>query len=176
MNPEGKSCCSYHAISTALNSVFAHLENKNSFITKLFVDFSPVFNSISAMKLMGKLNTLSLSITLCNWIMDFLTNRPQTVWIGSHTSSMCSTPETPKAALSPRLFTPCNHDCTPRHPENSTRKYADNTTIISLGSIPGWGRTFLCGVCMFSPCLRGFPPAIKTCMSGTSGKFAPMWR
>ncbi|KAF7655381.1 hypothetical protein LDENG_00056990, partial [Lucifuga dentata] len=24
-----------------------------------------------------------------------------------------------------------------------------------LGSIPG--RAFLCGVCMFSPCLRGFP-------------------
>ncbi|KAF7660314.1 hypothetical protein LDENG_00284530 [Lucifuga dentata] len=27
-----------------------------------------------------------------------------------------------------------------------------------LSSIPGWGRAFLCGVCMFSPCLRGFPP------------------
>ncbi len=26
-----------------------------------------------------------------------------------------------------------------------------------LGSKPGWGRTSLCGVCMFSPCLRGFP-------------------
>ncbi|KAF7651003.1 hypothetical protein LDENG_00117480 [Lucifuga dentata] len=27
-----------------------------------------------------------------------------------------------------------------------------------LGSIPGRGRAFLCGVCMFFPCLRGFPP------------------
>merc|ERR1712168_1587011 len=29
-----------------------------------------------------------------------------------------------------------------------------------LGSIPSWGKAwaFLCGVCMFSPCLRGFPP------------------
>ncbi len=26
-----------------------------------------------------------------------------------------------------------------------------------LGSVPTQGRTFLCGVCMFSPCLRGFP-------------------
>ena len=27
-----------------------------------------------------------------------------------------------------------------------------------LGSIPGPGGTFLCGVCMFSPCLRRFSP------------------
>ncbi|KAF7648941.1 hypothetical protein LDENG_00149760, partial [Lucifuga dentata] len=26
-----------------------------------------------------------------------------------------------------------------------------------LGSTPGWGRAFLCGVCMFSLCLCGFP-------------------
>merc|ERR1712212_763341 len=39
------------------------------------------------------------------------------------------------------------------------------------GSNPGRSRSFLCGVCMFSPCLRGFPPGtpvsptiIKTCM------------
>ena len=42
-----------------------------------------------------------------------------------------------------------------------------------LGSNPGRSRSFLCGVCMFSPCLRGFPPGtpvspttIKTCMLG----------
>ncbi len=27
-----------------------------------------------------------------------------------------------------------------------------------LGLIPGWSRTFLCGVCMFSSCLHGFSP------------------
>ncbi len=27
-----------------------------------------------------------------------------------------------------------------------------------LGLLPGWGRTSLCGVCMFSTSLRGFPP------------------
>ncbi len=30
-----------------------------------------------------------------------------------------------------------------------------------LGLIPSWGRALLCGVCMFSPCLRGFPPPSK---------------
>ncbi len=37
-----------------------------------------------------------------------------------------------------------------------------------LGSIPGWGKIFLCGFCMFLPCLNGFPPTMKTCMLGWS--------
>ena len=43
--------------------------------------------------------------------------------------------------------------------------------IMCLFSTPGW--FFLCGVCMFSPCLRGFSPGTpasshrpKTCMLG----------
>ena len=35
----------------------------------------------------GKLNTSCFSTTLCNWILDFLTNRPHRVQIGGHTSS-----------------------------------------------------------------------------------------
>ena len=43
-----------------------------------------------------------------------------------------------------------------------------------LGSSPGFGTgAFLCGVCMFSPCSRGFPPGTpvsshspKTCTEG----------
>ncbi len=53
-------------------------------ITVLYVHFSSAFN----IGLIGKRNTLSLSITLCQWILDFLTNRTQTVQIGSHTSFM----------------------------------------------------------------------------------------
>jgi len=39
------------------------------------------------MKLTGKHSSLGLSTTHCNWILDFLTHRPQTVRIGGHTSS-----------------------------------------------------------------------------------------
>ncbi len=42
-----------------------------------FVDFSSAFNTISPMKLIGKLQSLGLNTTLCNWILDFLINRPQ---------------------------------------------------------------------------------------------------
>ena len=64
-----------------------HLENKNSHIRILFVDFSSAFNTISPMNLTGKRITLGFTTALCNWILDFLTSRPQRVWTGSHTSS-----------------------------------------------------------------------------------------
>ena len=55
------------------------------------------------LKLIGKLNTLGLSTTLSNWILDFLRSRPQTAGPGSHTSSKS---ETPRAVCS----TPsCSH-------------------------------------------------------------------
>ncbi|XP_042359920.1 interleukin 17a/f3 [Plectropomus leopardus] len=57
-----------------LHSVFTHLENKNSYIRMLF----------------GKRNTLGFGTTLCNWILDLLTYRPQGIWTGSHTSSTLS--------------------------------------------------------------------------------------
>ncbi len=38
----------------------------------------------------------------------------------------------------------------------------------ALGSIPGWGRAFLCGFCMFFPCWRGFPPVSPSCTLGVS--------
>lgn len=45
------------AISTALHSVFTHLKKNNAYTRMLFVDFSSVFNTISALKLIGKLHT-----------------------------------------------------------------------------------------------------------------------
>ncbi len=50
-----------------------------------------------------------------------------------------------------------------------------------LGSIPGQGSAFLCGVCMFSPCLRGFSvgalvsPIVKTCAVGVSPLSSRIW-
>ena len=61
--------------ATALHPIFTHLENMNSCIRMLFVDFSSAFNTISPMKLFGKLNTLGFSTTLCTWTLDFLAGR-----------------------------------------------------------------------------------------------------
>lgn len=53
----------------------------------LFVDFSSAFNIIIPHKLVQKLSDLGLHSSLFSWILDFLSNRPQSVKIGGHTSS-----------------------------------------------------------------------------------------
>lgn len=52
-----------------------------------FVDFCAACNTISAIKLVGQRNNLGSSTSLCNPIHDFLTDTPQTILIGHHTSS-----------------------------------------------------------------------------------------
>lgn len=53
----------------------------------LYIDFSSAFNTIIPQHLIGKLSLLGLNTSLCNWILDFLTERPQAVRIGNYTSS-----------------------------------------------------------------------------------------
>ncbi len=75
------------AISTTLNLALTHLENKDSYVRMLFIDFSSAFNTIIPQQLINKLNLLGLNNSLCNWILDFLTGRPQSVRVGHNTSS-----------------------------------------------------------------------------------------
>ena len=45
----------------------------------LFIDNSSAFNTIVPSKLIVKLEVLGLNTALCNWVLDFLTSRPQGV-------------------------------------------------------------------------------------------------
>ncbi|XP_037390419.1 GTPase IMAP family member 1-like [Pygocentrus nattereri] len=65
------------AISTALHTALTHLDCQNSYVRMLFIDFSSAFNTVIPSMLISKLNHLGISTSLCNWILDFLTNRPQ---------------------------------------------------------------------------------------------------
>ncbi len=67
------------AVCTVLHSVLTHLNNNNTYVRMLFVDFSSAFNIVIPSKLTTKLGDLGVNTSLCNWIMDFLTNRPQHV-------------------------------------------------------------------------------------------------
>ncbi len=49
------------------------------FSVLLFIDYSSAFNTIVPSKLAVKLSDLGLNTTLCDWIQDFLTGRPQVV-------------------------------------------------------------------------------------------------
>ncbi len=75
------------AISTTLHLALTHLEQKDSYVRMLFIDFSSAFNTIISQQLIHKLNLLGLNTSLCNWILDFLTARPQSVRVSRNTSS-----------------------------------------------------------------------------------------
>lgn len=68
------------SISSGLHSALIHLDNKNSCVRMLFVEFNIVkFNIVIPSNLVTKLSNLYISTSLCNWTVDFLTN--------NHTSS-----------------------------------------------------------------------------------------
>ncbi|KAI4889320.1 hypothetical protein NFI96_006060 [Prochilodus magdalenae] len=75
------------AVSMALHTALTHLEQPNTYVRMLFVDFSSAFNTIIPHKLVSKLGSLGLDSSICSWVLGFLTDRPQCVRIGNHTSS-----------------------------------------------------------------------------------------
>ena len=83
----------------------------------LFIDFSSAFNTIIPSKLITKLSELGINTSLCNWILDFLTNRPQSVRLDNHTSSTITlnTGVPQGCVLSPFLHSLFTYDCTPVH-------------------------------------------------------------
>ncbi len=76
------------AISLVLHSSLTHIDSKNgNYARLLFIDYSSAFNTIVPIKLVVKLTDLSLNSSLCDWIQDFLTGRPQVVKVGQFTSN-----------------------------------------------------------------------------------------
>jgi len=68
------------AISHVLHSSLTHIDRNNgNYARVLFIDYSSAFNTIVPIKLAVKLTDLGLNSSLCDWIKDFLTGRPQVV-------------------------------------------------------------------------------------------------
>ena len=100
----------------------------------LFIDYSSAFNTIVPSKLITKLRILGRKPSLCNWILYFLTGRPQVVRVGSNTSFtlILNTGAPQRCVLSPLLYSLFTHDCVALHASNSIIKFAENTTAIGL--------------------------------------------
>ncbi len=122
------------AIANALHPALTHLDKTDTYVRLLFIDFSSAFNTIIPQQLIHKLVQLGLNTSLCNWLLDFLTGRPQAVRVGSNTSSTITlnTGAPQGCVLSPLLFTLLTHDCTPSHNSNLFIKFADDTTVVGL--------------------------------------------
>ncbi|KAK3537588.1 hypothetical protein QTP70_016402 [Hemibagrus guttatus] len=80
--------CLNRSITTTLHLSLTHLDNKDTYVQMLFLDFSSAFNTIIPQHLIDKLSLLGLNTSLCNWILDFLIGRPQSVRIGNSFSSI----------------------------------------------------------------------------------------
>ncbi|GAA6109013.1 uncharacterized protein LOC113663549 isoform X1, partial [Tachysurus ichikawai] len=122
------------AIATALHLALTHLDNKDTYVRMLFIDFSSAFNTIIPQHLIGKLSLLGLNTSLCNWILDFLTGRPQSVRIGNSISNTTTlnTGAPQGCVLSPLLFTLLTHDCAAMHRSIHIIKFADDMTVVGL--------------------------------------------
>ncbi|XP_049573464.1 ribonuclease P protein subunit p29 isoform X1 [Syngnathus scovelli] len=122
------------AICSSLHSALSHLDSRDSYVRLLFVDFSSTFNTIVPQKLICKLDKLGLSTSLCNWLLDFLCQRPQVVRVGDKFSASItlSTGAPQGCVLSPLLFTLLTHDCTAIYSDNRIVKFADDTTMVGL--------------------------------------------
>ncbi len=123
------------AISQVLHLSLTHIDSKNgNYVRLLFIDYSSAFNTIVPTKLAVKLSDLGITSSLCDWIQDFLTGRPQMVKVGQFTSnSITLNIGAPQGCvLSPLLYSLYTHDCVSSHSSTSIVKFADDTVVLGL--------------------------------------------
>ena len=123
------------AIAINIHEILNHCENKNTYARVLFIDYSSAFNTIVPAKLYSKLlNELKFPLYLCNWILNFLLERPQVVKIGNNFSSTLTlNTGTPQGCpISPKLYSIFTFDCKSTYSGNLVIKFADDTTVTGL--------------------------------------------
>jgi hypothetical protein len=72
--------------------------------------------------------------TKTNWVLDFLTDRPQVVKVGINisTSLTLNTGAPQRCVLSPLLYSLFTHDCVAMHNSNSIIKFAYDKRAVGL--------------------------------------------
>ncbi len=133
--PLGQNRSTDDAISQVLHSSLTHIGCKNgNYVRLLFIDYSSAFNTIVPIKLAVKLSDLGLNTSLCDWIQDFLTDRPQVVKMGQFTSnSITLNVGAPQCCvLSPLPYSLYTHDWVFSHSSTYIVKFADDTVVLGL--------------------------------------------
>lgn len=118
------------AVSSIIHSALTHLESMDSYVRLLFLDFNSAFNTIIPQTLANKPLVLGLTHSLCNWVLDFLTQWPQTVKIHGTSSS----PITSKVCSEATLCMLLTCDCSAKDLGSCIVKFADDTAVVALTS------------------------------------------
>ena len=126
--------CVEDAVALTLHNILKHLELPNSYVRVLFIDYSSAFNTIVPIKLYKKLQDMSIPISICNWLLDFLLNRPQFVKLDNVLSStnVLNTGAPQGCVLSPLLYSLFTDDCRCNDASVKMVKFADDTTVTGL--------------------------------------------
>ena len=126
------------AILYFTNNIYSHLDIPKSYVRSLFIDFSSAFNTIQPHILIPKLLHMGVNRTATQWILNFLTKRPQFVFLKINDccfSSSVITTDTgaPQGTvLAPILFSIYTNDCVKNFRNIPIIKYADDTSIQAL--------------------------------------------
>ncbi|KAK3547404.1 hypothetical protein QTP86_018911, partial [Hemibagrus guttatus] len=123
------------AISHLLHTSLTHLDIRNGNYVKMrFVNYSSAFKTIIPSTFTTKLEYLGLSPSMCQWISNFLTGRPQAVRMGRHVSASLtlSTGAPQGCVLSPLLYSLYTYDCVATTNSTTIIKFADNIVVVGL--------------------------------------------
>ena len=101
----------------------------------MFADFSSAFNTMQPFILAQKLiSDFHLDSIIVRWIINFLTNRVQTVLVNnSFSSKIITNVGSPQGCvLPPILYTLYTDDCRSQNDHQFFVKYADDTALVFL--------------------------------------------
>ncbi|CAM4427607.1 unnamed protein product [Leuciscus chuanchicus] len=116
------------------HQALAHLEKPGSTVRIMFFDISSAFNTIQPMLLKDKLERTGVDHLLSQWVLNYLTNRPQFVRARDGVSDrlMCSTGVPQGTVLAPFLFTLYTADFRHNSDRCVLQKFSDDSAIVGL--------------------------------------------
>ncbi|KAK3533028.1 hypothetical protein QTP70_006217 [Hemibagrus guttatus] len=128
------NCSTEDAIAHLRHTALRHLDSrKGNYVKMLFVVYSSAFNTIIPSTLTTNLEILGLSPSLCRWISNFLTDRPQAVRVGKRlTLTRPQHWNFQGCVLSPLLYSLYTYDCVATSSSTNIIKFADDTAVVGL--------------------------------------------
>ncbi|KAI3363586.1 hypothetical protein L3Q82_001176 [Scortum barcoo] len=74
----------FHRPHLTLHTALSHLDQRDTYVRMLFIDYSSAFNTVVCSKLVTKFRDLGLNSALCDWILNFLTGQTPGCADGQH--------------------------------------------------------------------------------------------